>query len=122
MKLFSALLLSAALIVSLPVFAKDTQSPYKNTHEFQARTHQSRDIKVMKNGSYKVVTWEGNKKITTVYKPIGSRKVGLVGNRPYPISSRKGLDFGGEYYTQAGVKYFRASKDLKVEYTGSTND
>lgn len=124
MKLFSAIFLSAALMIAMPAasYAKDTQSPYKDTNQVQSRAEQNRDIKVMKDGSYKVVTYEGNKKITTVYKPVGSRKVGLVGERPYGVRAEKGLDFGGEYYTENGVKYFRPSKDLKVEYTGSMND
>jgi len=75
----------------------------------------------MKDGSYKVVTWEGNRKITTVYKPVGQRKVGMVGSEPYPVRSGRGLQDGGEYYTENGVQFFRPTKTLDVEYTGRLN-
>jgi|GEM_PF-3479400 len=75
-----------------------------------------------KDGSYTEVHYEGNKKITTRYTPIGTRKVGLVGGEPYGVNRNNRLVDGGDYYTQDGVKYFRDTRKLDVEYQGSFND
>lgn len=112
MKLLSALLLSAALMIAAPAAFAGDHAKNKQPAE---------QVTAMKDGSYKVVTWEGNRKITTVYKPVGQRKVGLVGNEPFPVRSGRGLQDGGQYYTENGVKYFRPTKTLDVEYTGQLN-
>lgn len=58
------------------------------------------------------------------YVPVGKRKVGMVGDEPYPIHSGRGLEDGGEYYSENdyGADHFAPYERLKVTKTGRFND
>ena len=121
MKLFQAVLMAgiaAVVFVSADAYAGNKESKNAN----RVGVDSSVTLLQGKGNTYKEVRYEGNKRITTTYKAVGTRKVGLVGSEPYPVARSNRLTDGGNYYTQDGVKYFRDSKKLNVEYQGSFNN
>jgi len=116
MKLFNVLCLT---LIAAFVFSFTGGASADEKDEKPAMHHHKHTMDKM--GEYKEVTYEGNKKITTTYHAIGTRKVGLVGGRPYDVARNHRLADGGDYYTQDGVKYFRDTKKLNVTYQGQLN-
>ncbi|HEY8963502.1 MAG TPA: hypothetical protein VIN59_03445 [Alphaproteobacteria bacterium] len=121
MKLFQAVFM-AALAVFVSASAAQAGTPREDFNANQVGTDSSVTLLQNRGNTYQEVTYEGNRKIITTYKAVGTRKVGLVGKEPYGLQRNTNLTDGGNYYTQDGVRYFRDSKSLDVEYQGSFND
>ncbi len=113
---------AAALVLTTAAMADTAAKPAgdaKTAAKIAHRIHHKAD----KAGSYKTVTFENGKKITTTYKAVGTRKVGLVGNKPFDVQGGPGLQYGGQYYTENGVRYYNdPSQKLAVKFTGTLND